>query len=321
MNKDARLKLVRFFNFYPLKEKLMRWQYHDFNQKSHNKPFLISTIDEKRKSQGMADRFKGIVSVYALAKAKNIDFRIIYNTPFHLQDFLQPNQYDWIPKDDDLNDSFFGTEYCILRKYPSIKRLINKLPSKKQIRVYANLDYLGEINQLFGKDYHWGTLFLELFKPTEQLQKEINFHLNKIGGNYVACVFRFQNLLGDFQEYRLKALSVEERQKLIKKNKQALNDLLKNNPEQKILVTSDSITFLEEVKMMQNIYTVPGKIVHVDSVKDEEYEVYQKSFLDFYLIANAQKVYSIGTEQMYPTQFPMYAAKVYNRSFERIKID
>ncbi len=46
-----------------------------------------------------------------------------------------------------------------------------------------------------------------------------------------------------------------------------------------------------------------------------------KPFIDFfYLISEAQKVFSIKNKDMYPSGFPQYAAKVNNIPFERIEL-
>jgi hypothetical protein len=81
------------------------------------------------------------------------------------------------------------------------------------------------------------------------------------------------------------------------------------------------MTFLSKAKQLNRVFTLPGKIIHVDCVMDEQKEVYMKLFVDFFMLSKAKKVYSIGTKQMYPTNFPVYAAKINNAPFERILID
>jgi len=63
-----------------------------------------------------------------------------------------------------------------------------------------------------------------------------------------------------------------------------------------------------------------GRVVHMDCIDTESDEVYMKSFVDFLMLSKAAKIYSIGTSQMYPTEFPLYAARVNNIPFERILI-
>lgn len=86
----------------------------------------------------------------------------------------------------------------------------------------------------------------------------------------------------------------------------------------KVLVTSDSMRFIEHIKSIPDVYAFPGKIVHMDWSKGENYETYLKSFVDFYLIGGARKVFSVGTDKMYKSDFPKYAAMIGNIAFERI---
>ena len=78
----------------------------------------------------------------------------------------------------------------------------------KQVHLYSNT-YFG--------DHKFRELFHELFKPTDDLQKSINENISAIGGDYIAMVFRFQQLLGDFKEGDFKVLSETDQSKLIVK--------------------------------------------------------------------------------------------------------
>src|SRR3546814_5210341 len=83
-----------------------------------------------------------------------------------------------------------------------------------------------------------------------------------------------------------------------------------------VLVTSDSTTFLSEIRDLKNVYTIPGRVVHIDNAANEAGEVYMKSFVDFLMLSRAQCVYGMGTRNMYQTDFPRFAAKINNRSEE-----
>src|SRR5690606_29452222 len=128
-----------------------------------------------------------------------------------LTEFLAPNKYNWTPQSSELSETVSGVRFKLLRKQHTIRRLLKVLPLRKQVRVYANLDYLDEINRKYNKQYQWGQLFNELFKPTKLLEDQLQLHCDRIGNDgYIACVFRFQNLLGDFKEYHFKPLRSEE---------------------------------------------------------------------------------------------------------------
>lgn len=314
--------LVRIINAYWLKEYVLLFRYYKFSLKRTNKKsMLISVIDNKRNTQGLADRLKGIVSVYALSKATNSDFKCIFSYPFNLQEFLMPDKYNWIADKDELSNQTADIRFKIMRKEPTLKKLMSVFPLKRQIYIYSNVNYLDEINNRFEVNFEWGILFNELFRPTPILQQQIDFHQKMFGGEkYVGCVFRFQSLLGDFEEYNYKQLSSKEQLALIKQNVNALKQLIQQE-NCRVLVTSDSSRFIAEIQGIENVYTLPGKVVHMDCNPSEKTEIYLKSFLDFYMLSQAQKVYSIGTRKMYPTEFPMYAAKVNNIPFERIIIE
>ena len=311
-----------FFNAYGLKEIQMLLKYHKFSlRRSEKMPMLISMVDGRRLGKGLTDRFKGIVSVYALAKANDVLFRCIYNHPIQLVDFLVPNDYNWLPQPEELSDTVSGVRFKLLRKQHTIKRLLKVLPPKKQIRVYANLDYVDEINSKDNQQYQWGQLFGELFRPTKLLEDQLQLHRNRMGNSgYIACVFRFQNLLGDFKEYHFKPLPEAGQRQLIAKNINALKQISEQS-DMPVLVTSDSATFIAALKTLKNIYTIPGRLVHIDNVVGEENEVYLKSFVDFFMLSRAEKIYSLGTAIMYKTDFPKYAAKVHGIPFERILIE
>ncbi len=321
MGRNIKKDIVRFFNAYGLKEYYMVLKHYRFSAKRVRKPMLVSVVDSRRKTKGLTDRFKGIVSVYALAKANDVPFRCIFNHPMELADFLMPNTYNWVPALSELSESVWDVRFRIMSKQPPLRRLTGLFPLKKQVLVYAKVDYLDQINRQYHQQYQWGQLFNELFKPTKLLDDRLQEHLDRIGSTgFIACVFRFQALLGDFKEYHFKPLPEKDREQLLTKNIKAL----KRISEQRgvpVLVTSDSATFLAAVKDLKNIYTIPGKVVHIDNVADAENEVYLKSFVDFLMLSRAQKIYSLGTSIMYKSDFPKYAAKVHNIPFERILIE
>lgn len=332
---DSRLKRIKksvvlFFNSYWLKEYYMLLKYYRWPARGEKsaagprpkrEPMLISMVDNRRQGKGLTDRFKGIVSIYALAKAENLPYRCIFNHPCQLSDFLVPNAYNWLPRPGELADEIDEVRIKLLRKQATIKRLLKALPLKKQMRVYANLDYLNEINRVYRRNFHWGDLFKELFKPSPLLEDRINVHRERLGARgYNACVFRFQALLGDFQEYNCKPLPPAEKRRLIAANKDALLQVVQTS-DLPVLVTSDSTTFLSEVRNLENVYTIPGKVVHIDNVGDATREVYLKSFVDFFMLSHARHIYGMGTPRMYRSDFPRYAAKINRVPFERVVIE
>ena len=267
---------------------------------------------------GMVDRFKGMISTYAWCKQRNVDFRIRHIYPFELADYLEPAQYDWRLKEGEYTTSIWDSTLMRARGEYG-RRLVRKSVVNKQIHYYGNRDFLFYINETGGTDYTWGELFYELFRPGKKLAEEVERKRNEIGQPYISAVFRFQNLLGDFKEYRFEALgNSEKREELIQICLNGLFDLQKTYPNTPILVTSDSSTFIERASAFPGIHIIEGKRVHMGCSTDADYDTYLKSFVDFYMLVGSQRIFSLGTSEMYPTQFPMYAAKVNDIPFERV---
>lgn len=298
-----------------VKEQLLLRKYYN-GCKSYESAY-VSLIDDRRNSFGLTDRLKGIVSLYAFSKVKNVRYKCCFTYPFDLSYFLSPNQYNWIATSDEISDNPNCTKILILQGENG-KRLL-MYNSKKQLHAYINRNYIPIINQVFHKNFEWGKLFLELFKPTFALQSELNHHLSIIGTEYIGCVFRFQSLLGDFKEYNFPTLSIDMQDQLINKCIKQLIEI-QNQYGKKILLTSDSSKFIQAASLINNLYTMKGKVVHLDCTTNEDTSVYMKSFVDFFMLSKAERIFSIGTADMYPTEFPFYAAKINDIPFERILI-
>lgn len=294
------------------------------NKPSTDKNLVIATVDGTSYHGGMCDRFSGIISLYAYCKHKNLPFRIKYTHPFNLEDYLLPSKYDWTLKENEYTDNPKYIKILYMRGETLGKRLFSLKPDK-QIHFYGNINCLKYLNEKCkGEEfYEWGTLFKELFKPGDILQEKLDYIRKSIGGEYNAAVFRFQNLLGDFTEYHFKSIDKEEANKIVDRCIETVKKL-RDKDNKKLLVTSDSITFLRLVAEIDGICIIPGTLIHLDgqrtNIPENAFEVYMKSFLDFYTLSNANKIYRICTKEMYPSLFPVYAAKVNNIPFESINI-
>ncbi len=291
-------------------------------------PLYVAMVDGSAKHGGMCDRFKGIITLYAYCKYRKIPFRIKYTYPFRLEDYLAPATYDWTLKEGEYTDNPQSCRVLYMRKEQTAKRLLG-LRTNKQVHFYGNRDSLDYINEAYAAtpaDYFdWGELYRELFKPGEVLEGRIKTIKQDLGNDYYAAVFRFQNLLGDFKEYDYQPIKDKSKSdELINKCLDAIRKLQTTHVGQPLLVTSDSVRFLQVVSQVSGVHIIPGTLQHMDSHteqrSDNAYEVYLKSFLDFYLLSEAQEIYRIGASFMYPTKFPIYAAKVHNIPFYSITI-
>jgi len=315
-----------FLSFFSpnMRDNILGIKRFNFKKRKHpEKQLLILFVDGKSFHGGLCDRFKGIVSLFHYSICNNIAFRIEYVYPFDIQDYLQINEYDWrLRPDNELTFHFFESKYMYMIQDGSPERLL-KLKTERQIHAYANRDVISELNEVYRTNYQWGDLFKKLFEPTENLRCKISEYQQQIAGDYVCVQFRFQNLLGDvIEDDGSPELTTEEKKQLIGKCKNSLLHIQSNSTVKRILVTSDSYFFLQEILGLNSIYVFPEKIVHIDTIKSKEsYDTFMKPFLDFYLLSESKKIYSVGTEQMYKSEFPLYAAKLNNIPFERIHIE
>lgn len=271
---------------------------------------------------GLCDRLKGITTLYGWCKNNHLEFRAFHIHPFNLTDYLIPNQYDWRLDTKDI---------CYNKKYTSVNHLMLNSLVKKQIES-------GEISKLerawFQRriktpklqlhfytnmqpesDLLFGTYFLELFKPSPRLARVLNYHLQSIGNSFISVSFRFMQLLGDFKDCDGDTLSNEDQEDLINKSIEvikSIKDLNMSIP--KVLVTSDSSTFLERVKDIPYVYVVEGKVGHINFEHSDD--VTMKAFLDFLMIANAKKVYLAKSKKMYRSDFSRYASMINHQPFE-----
>ena len=271
---------------------------------------------------GLCDRLKGITTLYGWCKEYDIDFRIFHIQPFNLHEYLIPNQYEWrIDAKDICYDKNFTSvnhlmlnnlvrkqidsgEIAILEKKWFLRRIKTK---KRQIHFYTNMQ---PESALF-----FGRYFQELFKPSPKLGTALASHLKAIGTAFISISFRFVQLLGDFKDCDGDTLSADEQEELLNKSIRAVEEIKqKHKSITKVLVTADSSKFLARIKMLPYVYIIEGKIGHINFENSDD--VNMKTFLDFLMIANAQKVYLAKSEKMYNSDFARRAAMIYNRPFE-----
>lgn len=298
-------------------------EYRPFLFKFRKNPRYIFMIDGKRNHGGMFDRLKGLVSIYAVAKAQDVDFKVLFIWPFHLDKYLEPNKYDWVISKKDI----------IKYRYPASRpviaygetnhpyRLMKK--RKGETHFYYGFDILDKINQKYNKKYKWGELYHELFKPTAYLQKYLDAYQKDIGSEYIAVHIRIMNLLGDKVElYGNRVILSSEVQHTLKEQlKEVISKIEAENPNKRILLATDSNHFVNYIlPFFRSIYVVPGSIKHIDTASGTEDVENIKLFLDYYLIAGAEKVYSIVSDDLYLSAFPEYSAKINNIPFKRIEL-
>lgn len=306
-------------NFHNDENKLLK-KYYSINNKQLKvkNTCIIIMIDGRFIHGGLTDRIRGITTIYGYCKEKNIPFYINHCYPFLLQDYLTVNSYNWIIAPENISYNIKEAVPVCLNSFalPNefhrifMNYMIKKY-RRKQIHLYTSTRFL---------DSDFSKNFKELFKPTIKLEHAINETSKLIGNKYIAIVFRFQQLLGDFKEPGYITLSQEEQIKLIEKCINKVVELYKEeNNNVVILVTSDSYKFLEAIsKQLDFVRIIPGRIVHMDHTKGATFETYMKSFIDLFMLSKADKIYLFQTGNMYHSGFAQRAAMINNKQYQEI---
>lgn len=306
--------------FLDSKSSLLKSDYSEKCSMSHValKHAIVCMFNGKIAHGGLADRLYGIVSMYEYAIRNGFAFKIYHVFPFPLDLFLVPNQVNWKVDDTELcynsvvsipiyvafSDNFFEKSFVVhyLRK---------KISGYEQYHVYPSIKTV--------KKSDFSSLYCSLFKPSPFLEEKLENVSRLIGGDYISLSFRFVELLGDFEDSLHTTYSLENREILINRCIKSIECIRRRAvAHSKVVVTSDSVTFLNRVKELSDVFIIPGKVGHVDYQKDTD--VHLKTFLDFYVIANAKEVYMVRTKDMYRSGFAKCAAMIYDRPFREFLI-
>ena len=274
---------------------------------------------------GLADRLRGIVSTYALCKDMEVDFRLLFTSPFPLTDYLLPNLYDWRTDPAEVHFNFQYADRVALeiseesewqaeRQYRYLRRCIERA-AKPEVHVCTNAHFS------YLRDFH--TLFHELFRPAERLEAELAQCQVALGTNYISLSARFIGGLGDFTDtLSCGELPAEHKQRLINSCIEAIKHLHEEHPDQHILVCSDSEHFLRVASSLSYTYTYAGEIHHLDvQATQAGYASYEKTFVDFLLISRATEVCRLDGRWLHSSGFPRMASLIGNRPFRSIPIN
>lgn len=283
---------------------------------------IVFMVDGSRGHGGLVDRFKGIISSYALSKVLGRAFRINYYYPFSLEKYLYPNKYDWILKEGEM--TYDGLHACpkIFMGDTHPWRLLSLREEKRQVHMFYNRDVLSWINHCFGSAFTWKGLFEELFQKSPQLDSFQRRYLEIIGDEFVAVHFRFQHLLGgDFRELKAKILPENEARILRRRCLEVIREIARKHAGKRVLISSDNNDFLKIASEIPGTFIAEGRVSHCDNAsRSFEEDSVLKLLGDFFLLSHAETVYSVKAREMYASEFPMYAALLGSCEFKRILI-
>jgi hypothetical protein len=124
-------------------------------------------------------------------------------------------------------------------------------------------------------------------------------------------------LLGDFKETSERRLILpdDEKEILIGKCINHLKDIYRENDCGKVLVTSDSVSFLKEAARLPFVYVIPGGVRHIDDGENADKDTDLKVFLDYFVLSRSKKVYLVVEDKMYNSGFSYRAALLNNVPF------
>lgn len=279
---------------------------------------LYFVIAPKMRHTGMVDRFKGIINAYYFSKQNNCAFKIIYKTPFPLENYLQPNKVNWTADFPDLKFSIFNTRFineCEWHKLPKLKK-------NRQYHVYNYIgNGIGPFVRKGDENRIWRELFHELFKPAPDLTNAINTDIAYIESPYIAIHIRFTNTLESFEStaggY---TLGCAQQNDLIERCRSGILKIIKDNGnDYKYLVLSDSKRFLNAIQDMPIITLDTDNIGHISFSNDKN--TIMKTFVDFFLLSKAKAIYRIMSPELYSSScFALYASIIGDIPFNSINV-
>lgn len=290
--------------------------YTEINKPEEIKRGVVICFDGHILHGGLADRMRGIVSVYAWCKRHNVPFYIYHNSPIELDNCFIPNKVNWrIKKSDLLYNKDVSLPYVMMewseREVYAMLDLLHFIHPQKQLHIYTNC---------FPQTVEFNKLFHELFRLEPSFNNRINALQEQLFNNksYIAISLRFNQLLGDFKDTIGKPLKNNDQEVLIKKCIYEVKKLRNQiYPQYKVLVTADSTKFVERIsKELDFVVTIPGKSVHIDQIKDENNDAYTKVFIDMIMLSRAQKIYLFKTGKMYSGAFAKCSSMIGNVQYE-----
>ena len=272
---------------------------------------------------GLCDRINGIVSMFKFCKRNGVPFKINFIKPFRLQDYLVPNEYNWVIESEKvdylhshlrfvpmMDIKWRDFEHYFAEQTLYVKRLISSW-KKGSVICWSNAH--------LARKEEFSALFFELFKPSKIVQDEIDANLKNIGKTFIGVTIRFQNRLGDFKEANVKSLGPEQKNALIKRCENEILKLHNNVYGKKILLTSDSRTFLNIMDKYDFVYTIPGKLIHMEYSFEPGVESYIKGFVDLLMLSKAESLYLLITDDMWRSSFSETASYIGNCNYFEIR--
>lgn len=279
--------------------------------------------DGFRRSSGLADRLRGIVSLYGYCIDNNLDFRINFTHPFDLRKYMLPAKHDWTISHDELswNSDEARAFHLVTVNHDNPER--EKRYQRKRLSQCLSKDFRqAHVYTAFDcEDKRFSTLFSRLFRPAPEAEKIVSEVQGRLGKDYISVSARFLELLGDFVEPKAvrKPLAYEKQIELMDKCVAAITDIWDGTG--KVLITSDSVRFLNYAKSRLNfVEIIDGEVCHISVDTKNRENADLKTFADFFAKAGARKSYLLVGPGMYRSNFSERAAQSSGRDLTVISL-
>lgn len=274
--------------------------------------------DGQNNTSGLVDSLRGMISIYHFCKTHNIKYEIKFTYPYSLSSYLRPNKYDWIPIEDKNIDELEHTYIDLFCSGKANEIIEHRTFLENLITNYYGKHIYIRTNTLCFTD-NFSEDFKELFVPSLHLKHIIETHLRLFtnGFNSISC--RTCGIFGDFPDM-LSPLTHERQYVLIDKYKDTITRLASESASEskKLLVTSDSLHLISILSDIHNTVIIPGPIVHSRNSLNKD--GIDKVFTDFFLISNADKVYSITSDGLFQGAFSYFAAKLGDKEYTTVQL-
>lgn len=147
---------------------------------------VIIMVDNTIYNPGLADKLRGILSIYSLCKEKHIDFKINWTYPFELTEYLLPNKINWIIEQEKIKYSLSDSKIVVIDTLPNIhasqQSIIDKKIFDDTVLNSQYLQYHIYTNSIIHTQA-FPNLFRELFTPSENYNHSLIYITKTSGKN------------------------------------------------------------------------------------------------------------------------------------------
>lgn len=253
---------------------------------------LYFVFEPNMKHAGLADRFKAAIALYNLCKRYGYTFKMYWQTPFALTDYLVP-QTNWPMRLKQLEYSLHDTLLINEQNW-------HPMPQLKPDKQYHCYNYVGNLQPRVFADtgLKWCDLFHELFAPSPKLEQAYRA-LDIPPRSYISIHIRFVNALEQFEHsfWNNHLDTQEERDKLIARCKRGIHEICNEHAGTQVYVFSDSSVFLRSINDLPIRTLSHDNIGHVSEGVGTAAQL--KAFLDLYVISQSKSVYRLIAPELY----------------------